>query len=87
MKVIERSEILTSILHLTGDFVSLLLVNLDLRLRGGTALLGCLLRDNLDRNITDYRILKDRYFDCLACEGKRSCLLIDVYNHLIVYFS
>ena len=84
----DYENILTSILHLAGDLVGLLLVDLYLWLRGSASLFGSGgLRNHLHLNIADDRVLENGDLDCLAREGKRGCLLVDVHDHLIIHVS
>ena len=82
-----RERALTSVFHLSCDFVDQLFVDLDLRLGGGAAFFGCGLCHDLNRNITDDGVLKDCDLDGLPGEGQWSCLLIDVSHNLIIYVS
>ena len=80
------SRKLTSFFHLPLDFVDLLLVELELGLGGISPLLGWLW-ELLDYHITNDRVLKDGYLDCLSCESHGSCLCVDVNYHFIIYIS
>jgi hypothetical protein len=79
--------ILTSILHLSSDLIGLLFVDFNLWLRGSLPLLGGGLRDNLDGNITNDGVLKNRNLYGLTSKGQRGSLFVDVYNDLIINIS